>query len=101
MIEALGYLDMLRLISDSARVHTDSGGPQREAHWLGKPRLTLRAETEWAETVSAGWNWLVHDDPERIAAAIRAQPSTARPPLYGDGRAAIRIAAVLGPRGPR
>ncbi len=95
IIEPLGYLDMLRLVGASRRVLTDSGGLQKEAYWLGKPCLTLRAETEWTETVAAGWNWLVHDDPARIAAALTAEPPRERPELYGDAHAAERIAAAL------
>jgi UDP-N-acetylglucosamine 2-epimerase len=95
LIEPLGYLDMLQLVASSNRVLTDSGGLQKEAYWLGRPCLTLRAETEWAETVAAGWNHLVHDDPPRIRAGLFASPPSHRPALYGAGDAAARIAALL------
>jgi UDP-GlcNAc3NAcA epimerase len=95
LVEPLGYLDMLRLVADCRRVLTDSGGLQKEAYWLGKPCITLRPETEWVETVAAGWNWVVYDDAARIRRAVSATPPAARPALYGDGQAARQIATLL------
>jgi UDP-N-acetylglucosamine 2-epimerase len=81
---------------------TDSGGLQKEAYWHGVPCVTLRPSTEWVDTVEAGANVLVDDDPDRIVAAV-ADPRMPgqRPPLYGDGHAARRIAASLYPSAPR
>jgi hypothetical protein len=43
-----------------------------------------------------GANVLVDDDPDAIAqAAVEARMPDKRPQLYGDGRAADRIAEVL------
>ena len=96
MIEPLGYRDMLALQQHARVVITDSGGVQKEAYWLGVPCITLRDETEWVETVDAGWNRLVGSDPAAIRAALRDVPTpAARPDLYGDGRAAERIAALV------
>jgi len=49
LIEPLPYKRMLTLIRHARDVMTDSGGVQREAHWLGVPCTVLREETEWDE----------------------------------------------------
>jgi UDP-N-acetylglucosamine 2-epimerase len=96
-VEPQGYLDMLALTAASACVLTDSGGVQREAYYLRVPCVTLRDETEWTEILATGWNTLAGADPDRIVAAVAARPGaeTPHPELYGDGRAAERIAAIL------
>ena len=97
VIEPLGYLDLAALASQAAVIATDSGGLQKEAYWYGVPCVTMRPSTEWVDTVEAGANVLVDDDPDRIAAALAgARMPAERPPLYGDGHASERIAAILG-----
>lgn len=96
VIPPVGYLDMLRLESGARLIATDSGGVQREAYFLGVPCLTLREETEWTETVHAGWNRLVGTAPERIMAAWHSfQTPAERPAIFGDGHAAAAILDVL------
>ncbi|MGH9827269.1 MAG: non-hydrolyzing UDP-N-acetylglucosamine 2-epimerase, partial [Blastocatellia bacterium] len=56
VLEPLGYLDFLRLYSNSRLVLTDSGGLQEETTVLGIPCLTLRDNTERPVTVSQGTN---------------------------------------------
>jgi UDP-N-acetylglucosamine 2-epimerase len=95
-IDPLGYLEMIALERCARMILTDSGGVQKEAYWLGVPCVTLREETEWIETVDAGWNRLAGDDPDRIVDAVRTfAPPSNRPPLYGDGFASGRIAEIL------
>jgi UDP-N-acetylglucosamine 2-epimerase len=96
VIEALGYLDFSALASQARVIVTDSGGLQKEAYWYGVPCVTARPSTEWVDTVEAGANVLVDDDPDRLVEAVRAarMPSE-QPQLYGDGHAAGRIAACL------
>jgi UDP-GlcNAc3NAcA epimerase len=97
LIEPLGYLDMVSLEQSARMILTDSGGIQKEAYWLGIPCVTLRDETEWVETVEAGWNILVGADAARITQAVRSFTlPTARPMLYGDGQTAERIVCSLG-----
>jgi UDP-N-acetylglucosamine 2-epimerase len=95
-VEPVGYLDMLMLEGNARIIATDSGGVQREAYFLGVPCLTLRDETEWTETVVAGWNTLVGADPARILAGWASfVPPTYRPPVFGDGHAGDRIAGFV------
>lgn len=69
------YHETLALIDKAERVYTDSGGVQREAHWLGTPCTVLRKQHEWPECEAP------------LGAA------------FGDGNAAERIAGILAERG--
>jgi UDP-N-acetylglucosamine 2-epimerase len=96
LLDPVGYLDLTALASQARVILTDSGGLQKEAYWHGVPCVTLRPSTEWVDTVETGANVLVDDDPDRLAAAVaHARMPAERPRLYGDGRAAARIAEAL------
>jgi UDP-N-acetylglucosamine 2-epimerase (non-hydrolysing) len=99
LTEPLGYLDFLRLYSNSRLVLTDSGGIQEETTVLGIPCLTLRPNTERPITVTEGTNRVVGNDPEIIIrealAALDAQARAARAPDLWDGRAAVRIVDAI------
>lgn len=70
LLEPIGYLESLKLISQAYAVLTDSGGVQREAAWLGTPCLTLRKVTEWNDTVARGANTLVDLSAARVRRAL-------------------------------
>ena len=82
----VSYLDMARLLSGAAAVFTDSGGLQKEAYFHRVPCVTLRSETEWVETVEAGWNRLWQGPDYGARRDILD---------YGDGHAAEKIADLL------
>lgn len=92
--EPLTYTEMLVLERGATAIATDSGGVQREAYLWGVPCITMREETEWIETVSTGWNTLVGADAEKFADALAKPLPTERPPIFGDGHAAERIAEL-------
>ena len=87
LIEPLGYFDMHALLAGARQVLTDSGGLQKEAYFHRVPCVTLRDETEWGETVTAGWNrlWTQADSvvPRREIEE------------YGDGDAASKMVALI------
>jgi len=95
----LGYLDMLGLMAKARLVLTDSGGIQEETTALGVPCVTLRENTERPVTVEHGTNTVVGRDVPRLKAVVddilRTGGKAGRIPEYWDGRAAIRIKAVL------
>jgi UDP-N-acetylglucosamine 2-epimerase (non-hydrolysing) len=96
----LGYLEMLGLMQSARLVVTDSGGIQEETTALGVPCVTVRENTERPITVEQGTNTIVGQDPARLLAVaedvLRTGGKGGRIPELWDGRAAQRIAAVLG-----
>ena len=96
VVEPLPFLDMIELEANAKLIMTDSGGVQKEAFFFRVPCVTLRDETEWVETVDAGWNTLVGADETAIAAAAESVSAPADwPVLYGEGRAGHAIVAAM------
>ncbi|HUA48419.1 MAG TPA: UDP-N-acetylglucosamine 2-epimerase (non-hydrolyzing) [Solirubrobacteraceae bacterium] len=91
----LGYLETAALVCNARAVLTDSGGLQKEAYLAGVACVTLRATTEWTETVESGWNTLVDLDAGAARDAVEREPPSEHPELYGDGHAGERVLAAL------
>jgi UDP-GlcNAc3NAcA epimerase len=113
LLEPLGYLDMIMLEKHACLIATDSGGIQKEAYFNGVPCVTLRAETEWLETLEGGCNQLLFPASQEIVAtrileALEITPIFRRD-VYGDGHSAEAIAnavacwdwTTLNMKGPR
>ena len=107
LIDPVDYVTFVQLMTRSYCILTDSGGVQEEAPTLGIPVLVLRDTTERPEAVRAGNARVVGTSRDAIVSEVArlltdrehhasmSQPSA----VFGDGRAAARIAAVL--RSPR
>jgi UDP-N-acetylglucosamine 2-epimerase (non-hydrolysing) len=99
LLEPVGYIEFMSLVSGSAGVLTDSGGVQEETTYLGLPCFTLRPNTERPITVSMGTNTVLGMEPERIAEVPRLIAATSRKqaavPALWDGKASERIVDVL------
>jgi UDP-GlcNAc3NAcA epimerase len=93
--EPLGYIEFSALLCHARAVLTDSGGVQKEAYLAGVPCVTLRANTEWVETVETGWNSLVDLNAHAALAALARHTPSERPQLYGDGHAATRCVQAI------
>lgn len=99
MIDPLGYLDFLQLMSNARIVLSDSGGIQEETTILGVPCLTIRENTERPVTINEGTNILVGTCPDsldeylnRILSGLCKKGSV---PELWDGQAAKRIVDIL------
>jgi len=98
VVEPVSYLQMIALEANAKAILTDSGGVQKEAYIFSVPCITLREETEWVETVEAGWNILAGADSQRIIEAVTQADSARRSDwksFYGDGQAAEKICEII------
>lgn len=97
LIEPVGYLDFLELLSNSRLVLTDSGGVQEESCILHVPCVTLRDNTERPETLDVGSNMIAGVQPENVMAAVEEMLSRPREweNPYGDGHASERMIDLM------
>ncbi len=93
LLDPVPYLEMQRLQMSARVILTDSGGMQKEAYFHQVPCITLRDETEWVETVEAGWNQIVGADQDKILTAFRdaRKPTAEWKAIYGNGTAAEKV----------
>lgn len=99
IIEPVGYLEMVWLLSHCSMVMTDSGGLQKEAYFFNKPCITLRDETEWVELVQNKFNVLVGANKCKIIEAYQKKSDIFSKNydvgLYGKGNASATIINYL------
>jgi UDP-N-acetylglucosamine 2-epimerase (non-hydrolysing) len=97
LVEPLGYIEFMNLVSNCAAVITDSGGVQEETTYLGIPCFTLRENTERPITVTVGSNRLIK--PQELVSGVQQALGAGRrigkrPELW-DGRTAQRAVQRL------
>jgi UDP-N-acetylglucosamine 2-epimerase (non-hydrolysing) len=99
LVDPIGYLDFMKLMTYSSIVLTDSGGIQEETTALEIPCITIRENTERPITIDIGTNTLVGIDHDRIVRegqrVLRHGVGKTRVPDLWDGRAAERIVRVI------
>lgn len=97
LIDPVSYLDMLALEKNAKAIITDSGGVQKEAHWVQVPCVTLRTETEWIETLDCGCNHLAGNTSSEMTEAILEATSrrACGNRLPSDKGAAAEIVRIL------
>lgn len=104
LLDPFTYPVLLSVMERSEFIVTDSGGIQEEGCILRKPVLVLRETTERSEGVDAGAAKLLGSDTKLIGewlgklfddAGLRTSMISAAGALYGDGKAAERIADCL------
>ena len=95
IIPPISFLDMVMLEKHAATILTDSGGVQKEAYFHHTPCITLRDETEWVETVEAGWNQISGYKKQDILHCLENEPARIEIPEYGTGNASDKIIGLI------
>ena len=96
ILQPVGYIDFIKLLSNAERVITDSGGIQKESYLLQVPCITIRKSTEWIETVKEGWNFIVGTDPKAIVEASTYQfPVGPQKAIFGSGKTSETIRNLI------
>ena len=96
--DSLGYLDFMKLVTNSKIVITDSGGIQEETTFLQIPCITARENTERPITIEMGTNELVQLNAslisKRMIEKLKSDKKGTIPPLW-DGKSTERILEIL------
>jgi UDP-N-acetylglucosamine 2-epimerase (non-hydrolysing) len=97
IVPPTGYIDFISLVQNASKIITDSGGLQKEAYLLTVPCITIRRNTEWMETVEAGWNVLTDTNTEKIIESVRNwNPfNLNQPQVLGNGNTANTIKRII------
>lgn len=95
VVPPVSFLDMVMLEKHAEAILTDSGGVQKEAYFHHTPCITLRDETEWTETVEAGWNRIAGYRKESILRCLEEHPERKEITEYGTGNASGKIVGLL------
>jgi UDP-N-acetylglucosamine 2-epimerase (non-hydrolysing) len=97
LVEPLGYIQFMNLVTGARIAITDSGGIQEETTYLGIPCFTLRENTERPITVTDGSNRLVRPDHlvAKVDDVLGSASRRRRVPALWDGRTASRAVASL------
>lgn len=97
LIEPLGYLQFIHLVSKSMFVLTDSGGIQEETTFLNIPCLTVRPTTERPITIWEGSNKLINKGEilSEINLVLNNKGKQGSIPKFWDGKTAERIVKMI------
>jgi len=97
LIEPLGYLEFIHLVSQAKFALTDSGGIQEETTHLNIPCLTVRPNTERPVTVWEGSNKLIkiEEIEKEVNLILSGNGKKGTNPKFWDGKSAYRILEIL------
>jgi UDP-N-acetylglucosamine 2-epimerase (non-hydrolysing) len=98
VIQPLAFSEMIKFYEKTELIITDSGGIQEEAAFLGIPVILFRKQTERIEGNLSGISKYFEDGDEHLETLITQLKEKEIPqfnPIYGDGKAAMRIVDFL------
>lgn len=97
MIPPAGYIDFIHLVKNAQKIITDSGTLQKEGYLLSVPCITIRRNTEWAETVTEGWNVLTDTNTDKIVSAVRdwIPENKVQNQIFGNGKTSKTIKEII------
>lgn len=102
IIEPVGYLEMVALMSRARLIVTDSGGVSKESSFAGAKCLFMVDLDVWDDLMKSGWIRKVDPEDEvSVKAALKFAKEAVRvdeadrPKYYGDGHAADKMVNLL------